>query len=128
MKASLAWTISAVSVRTRTTARRSLTTQSGSNVAFSTSARLMAANATGVAQLPAAVSPPVMLRSGRGIGGQGTRSCSQNGWGSLAAAPAEVGDQVLGVGWAVAGAAVGGLEPEPEVVRRRERQERPPPP
>src|SRR5215831_4804545 len=60
MKASLAWTISAVSVSTRTTARRSLTTQSGSNVAFSTSARLMAPNATGVAQVPAADSSDVL--------------------------------------------------------------------
>ena len=41
MTASLAWSISAVSPSTSTTARRSLTTQSGSNVALSTSARLI---------------------------------------------------------------------------------------
>ncbi len=43
MSESLACSISAVSPSTRTTALRSLTTQRGSNVALSTSARLIAA-------------------------------------------------------------------------------------
>src|SRR6516165_7139244 len=110
-------TISALSLRTRTTARRTDTTQRGSKLALSSRALpkprippgARAAGGSGRSLLGTLAGPPLRFES------------------VLGAAPAEVRHQV-GAARARVGVAVLGLEPEPEVAAIRPRHERRPTP